>query len=338
MNEPLISVIVPVYNAGEYLRECIESVISQSFSEWELLLIDDGSTDGSGDIVDEYAEKDKRIRVFHKENDGVCSARNMGLDNAQGEWVDFLDADDYFSKDALRVLHDEAAASGADLIIGSVLSLRDDVLYYYLHKNMPSGVSEIAFLPLERYMVCGYILRREIINEHSLRFVEGLAHAEDWVFLSYYISYCRTMDVLQAPVYIYRMNEASAIHDSNLRAKTPHLFEASNHLYRLAQSYKGVDEKKYKFALRRCHVILKRGIFGMVEEGITRNEYRRMLRSYKELFGDNKELCHFLHKTLPKCYVRLRIKHFPKLERMAKHILGKQDVPPRLYEGTSTLK
>lgn len=102
----MISVIVPVYNTEQYLPRCIESILSQSFTDFELLLIDDGSTDGSGKICDAYAEKDNRIRVFHKENGGVSSARNMGLDEAKGEWVYFVDSDDELLHDGLQVLFD----------------------------------------------------------------------------------------------------------------------------------------------------------------------------------------------------------------------------------------
>lgn len=94
MKNPLISVIVPVYNAEEFLPRCINSILAQTFTDFELLLIDDGSTDNSRKICQEYAKNDNRIRVFHKENGGVSSARNVGIDNAQGEWICFCDADD----------------------------------------------------------------------------------------------------------------------------------------------------------------------------------------------------------------------------------------------------
>lgn len=92
---PKISVIVPVYNTEKYLHRCIDSILAQTFTDFELLLIDDGSKDNSGTICDEYAAKDSRVRVFHKENGGVSSARNLGLDNAKGEWISFVDSDDY---------------------------------------------------------------------------------------------------------------------------------------------------------------------------------------------------------------------------------------------------
>ena len=101
-NNPKISVIVPVYNAEKYLRRCIDSILAQTFTDFELLLIDDGSTDSSGKICDEYAKKDRRIRVFHKENGGVSSARNVGLSHLRGNWVYFVDSDDYLSPQHLQ--------------------------------------------------------------------------------------------------------------------------------------------------------------------------------------------------------------------------------------------
>ncbi|MCD8295245.1 MAG: glycosyltransferase [Clostridia bacterium] len=328
MEKPEISVIVPVFNAGKYLQECVESVISQSFSKWELLLIDDGSTDGSGAVCDEYAERDQRIRVFHKENGGVSTARNLGLDNAQGEWISFLDADDYFPKDALKALHGKAAA-GADMVIGTMLHLDNGQLLY--RDDMPSGRSDKVLQSVTRLSSCGCLFKTQIINDHSLRFIEGMAHAEDCVFTGYYASYSRTMEVVQAPVYIYRMNDASACHITDNAEKSPHLFKAASHLYQLAQSYIEVDKQNYMSVLRRCHIILKRGIFGMIEEGVTRDEFSFLLRCYKEFFGDSKEMLRFLYVNLPKCYAILKIQHFPKLKRMAKHLLGKRDVPLRLY-------
>lgn len=107
MSSPLISIIVPVYNAEKTLNRCVDSILLQPFTDWELLLIDDGSKDSSGDICDEYARKDPRIKVFHKENGGVSSARNVGLDNAKGEWITFVNSDDWIVNNALDIDYDE---------------------------------------------------------------------------------------------------------------------------------------------------------------------------------------------------------------------------------------
>ena len=113
---PKISVIVPVYNVEKYLPRCIDSILSQTFKDFELLLIDDGSPDNCGKICDEYAAKDRRVRVFHKPNGGVSSARNLGLDKACGEWITFIDSDDYVAVDYLEELVSFKINSGAELV------------------------------------------------------------------------------------------------------------------------------------------------------------------------------------------------------------------------------
>ena len=104
MNNPAISIIIPVYNAENYLRRCIDSVLSQSFTDFELILVDDGSKDKSPQICDEYASQDTRVRVIHKANGGVSAARNDGLDIAKGEYITFIDSDDWVERDYLSTL------------------------------------------------------------------------------------------------------------------------------------------------------------------------------------------------------------------------------------------
>ena len=111
---PLISVIIPVYNVGEFLLPCLDSLMAQSYKNLEILLIDDGSTDGSGDRCDAYAQKDSRFRVIHKENGGVSSARNLGLDMAQGEYIAFIDADDWVAPDYFAVLYGDLVSQNVD--------------------------------------------------------------------------------------------------------------------------------------------------------------------------------------------------------------------------------
>ena len=123
----LISIIVPVYKAEKYLSECIDSIISQTYENFELILIDDGSPDNSGKICDEYAEKDKRIKVIHKENAGVSSARNIGLDNASGEYIAFIDSDDFVDKQYLEKLHCNLKHNDADISLCRLSYYKKDV-------------------------------------------------------------------------------------------------------------------------------------------------------------------------------------------------------------------
>lgn len=110
-----ISVIVPVYNADQYLHHCIDSILAQTYTDFELLLIDDGSTDNSGEMCDEYAKKDNRIKVFHKKNGGVSSSRNLGLDNSKGQYVAFVDSDDYVSLTILETLLNKLSEFNAEI-------------------------------------------------------------------------------------------------------------------------------------------------------------------------------------------------------------------------------
>ena len=112
----LISVIVPVYNVEKYLDKCIQSILGQTYSNIELLLIDDGSTDSSGAICDKYVTQDSRVRVFHKSNEGVSAARNWGLDNAKGEWIAFVDADDWIDSDMYERMYNAAVQNQTDMV------------------------------------------------------------------------------------------------------------------------------------------------------------------------------------------------------------------------------
>ena len=114
-----ISIIIPVYNTEKYLRRCIESVLSQSFTDFELILVDDGSKDSSPQICDEYASQDKRVRVIHKVNGGVSAARNDGLDIAKGEYVTFIDSDDWVEREYLQSLYDKRSL---DFVIGNFIN------------------------------------------------------------------------------------------------------------------------------------------------------------------------------------------------------------------------
>ena len=114
--EDLISVIVPIYNVEKYINRCIDSIIEQTYTNLEIILVDDGSTDNSGSICDEYAKKDNRIKVIHKENGGVSSARNVGLDTAIGQYITFVDSDDYIEKKYCEILLKTLKKQKADCV------------------------------------------------------------------------------------------------------------------------------------------------------------------------------------------------------------------------------
>ena len=114
---PMVTMIIPVYNAQDSIRRCIESVLNQGYMDFELLLIDDGSTDASGEICEEYQKKDSRVQVIHKENTGVSDTRNLGLKKAKGQYIQFLDSDDWITPDATSLMVRAAKESGCDMVI-----------------------------------------------------------------------------------------------------------------------------------------------------------------------------------------------------------------------------
>lgn len=153
--EPLVSVVVPVYNVEKYLRQCLDSVVAQTYGNLEILVVDDGSTDGSGAICDAYA--DGRIRVFHTENRGLSAARNYALDRARGAYIAFLDSDDWFEEDAIRTLMDTATATGADIV-----SCR--FYWEYVNKTCESFGSQDPFTVHGAEILKAEIIERSLSN------------------------------------------------------------------------------------------------------------------------------------------------------------------------------
>ena len=182
MEYPIISVIVPVYNVEKFLRRCIDSILTQSFTDFELLLIDDGSKDNSSEICDEYAKKDNRIKVFHKENGGVSSARNLGLDKARGEWVCFCDADDSIENDTFLCLYNYIKDFDADIIsYPAFYEYENKILFQeFCYCNSPAKLLKEIF-KVKRNEVWSSLIRREIIGLD--RFPTDVKIGEDIIFL-----------------------------------------------------------------------------------------------------------------------------------------------------------
>lgn len=184
---PLVSIIVPVYNAEKYLNRCIDSILSQTMTDFELLLIDDGSKDNSGRICDEYAIKDARVRVFHKPNGGVSSARNLGLDNAKGKWITFVDADDRCSCNYLEHLLSKVD-DDTDLIISYavICDSTGEKAEVYPEYRVNATNFERLFVDSDMHWHTSpwaKLYRASIIYENSLRFNEMMHIGEDADFL-----------------------------------------------------------------------------------------------------------------------------------------------------------
>lgn len=189
MQIPLVSVIVPIYKAEKWLHRCVDSILAQTMEDFELLLIDDGSPDKSGEICDEYAEKDSRVRVFHKENGGVSSARALGVREANGEYSIHVDSDDYIAVNMLEEMVEKVQELDCDVLMCDYYEKREDVIIY--NKQQPKSLNSKEIL--KEMLVCdidGYLwnklVRHRLYEVFGLRFYENINVREDlliWVQL-----------------------------------------------------------------------------------------------------------------------------------------------------------
>lgn len=209
-----LSVIVPVYNCERFLNQCVESILSQSFEDYELLLIDDGSRDSSGRICDDWASNDERISVFHIANSGVSYARNLGLESAEGKYITFIDADDYICKDFFRkamcFMEDNPEVDYAQYSFDRVDAER--VLVSECSESVVTAANVFAKAVTFMGSACFTIFKKEIICTHSIRFDVSLKLGEDQLFVYEYIHFCRKCAKLAEIVYHYRSNPASSTH------------------------------------------------------------------------------------------------------------------------------
>lgn len=202
---PKISIIVPVYNTEQYLPQCIDSILAQTFTDFELILVNDGSTDNSGKICDEYAEKDSRIVVVHKENEGANAARRDGVKVANGEWITFVDSDDTLTIDSLKILYTNIT-NNTDIIIGQ----------YKINKKKVKTLTAIEYRKL---LICGKmahiwgkLYRRQILHDEIFHIPNKISIGEDMLMnIKLAFSIKQNVKIIPDVVYNYNYRENSAI-------------------------------------------------------------------------------------------------------------------------------
>lgn len=229
----MISIIVPVYNVEKYIVECIESILVQTYTNWELFLVNDGSTDSSGDICQGYAHTDNRIIYVGTENRGACHARNIGLEKANGEYIFFVDSDDMLTPDALRILFDKLAITEAELVCGECQGMHENGKdYNYKRPVFPDKITsgdQMLRDVLTYNTLCsiwGKLYKKDLIG--SIRFEENLKLGQDICFLTSLFSE-KSCSVLRCSEKIYRyrilQNSISHSKQASLIAKIQNYIE-----------------------------------------------------------------------------------------------------------------
>ena len=281
---PVVSIIVPVYNAEKDLHRCIDSIIAQTFTDWELFLIDDGSKDSSGVICDEFATKDNRIRVIHKENGGVSSARNVGLDNARGEWITFVDSDDWIKPQYLEHLFGSIEKS--DLVIAYATIYREEE-HIGEEEYYPSHVvteENFSVLFEENALIWhtspwGKLYRRRLIQNADLKFVENVHIGEDAIFLYSFMLSAKCINVTSWTDYCYysQMSGSLTKRINSLESERLGLQHITDVITRMKDERK-LSEKSIKELNWLKAFYINRVLNALYSQEIPRKERRNLLR------------------------------------------------------------
>jgi glycosyltransferase involved in cell wall biosynthesis len=223
MNIPTISVIVPVYNVEQYLRKCLDSILNQTFTDFELLLINDGSPDTSGQICDEYALKDSRIRVFHKENEGVSATREFGVINALGDYIQFIDSDDWIECNMFDEMYHTAIRTNADIVGCNFYAeyKKNRIYYNVFYSNKNSFFSAV---------VSGYwavlwkiLIKKNLFVENNIHFPPQLNGGEDYVVVVQLLFFAVIICCIPMPFYHYDKYNSSSL--MNLKTIENYMFQ-----------------------------------------------------------------------------------------------------------------
>ena len=285
---PKFSLIIPVYNVETYLRECLDSILRQSVEEWEAIVIDDGSSDRSGVIADEYAAKDSRITVIHQENQGVSIARNRGLEKAEGQWIWFIDSDDYIVPNALSVLVPAIQSIKCDTIFfglqhcyNGVIEDRDLLVDFIFDRSKQEFLQTVHC-----YTNPTMLFSRSIIEKYKLRFTPGLRMAEDLEFQYKYLIHSNRLLQIPEYLYVYQHRDGSATTNSQSAINNvKDCFQVAKNL----QNYiavKAIDEEIWLST--RIRQLLKSAIQSSVDLPLknqkkVRNELRQILCLFRDV-------------------------------------------------------
>lgn len=292
-----VSIIVPIYNVAEFLKRGLNSVLSQSFQDFELILVDDGSTDASGEICDEYVALDSRIQVIHKENGGVSSARNAGLDVATGEWVYCMDPDDELLPDGLMTLV-SGISEEVDVVMGGYEEIRVDGTL--LRSSNVS--SEHVILDKSKSLRplfapysddSGYVghvwlrlFRMEVIRKNHIRFDSTITIREGTLFVATFLCLSRgTTCYISKPIYRYYHRKSSAVWSlmKSFNKKYLSSFDSNVKIVRIINDTASIDSEVVRCAKeevmdryrRTKRMMLK---FGVKDEGVLRDQRRRCIK------------------------------------------------------------
>lgn len=218
MDRHKISIIVPVYKAEQFLSRCVDSILAQTFSDWELILVDDGSPDNSGALCDAYAQRDSRIRVIHQPNSGVSAARNRGILESTGTYIGFVDSDDWIAEDMYDQMLSAAVSADADIVMCDDLIVDEKGATKLETMHRLPGDCTLRKETMDPDLMLEFagavwkcIYRADLIREKGISFPEGLRFSEDRIFNIYAMGYAGCVRYIKKPLYMYYVNSEGCV-------------------------------------------------------------------------------------------------------------------------------
>lgn len=251
---PQVSVIVPVYNAEKYIERCVNSILSQTFTDFELILVDDGSSDSSGDICDALKQTDDRIYVIHKANGGASSARNEGISAAKGDYICFVDADDYVEVDFIRSLMDTQKKHRADFICAGHIKVKcDGSKEIRSYEDVCFGYCDFEEMLQKKLLVFqkapwAKLFNKIILNSYNIRFINGAYTGEDEIFLYMYLLHCKSVAFSSCIGYNYLEHKESLTFHGEFPYENELISErafsiVSQEIYKRYSGYNWINER-----------------------------------------------------------------------------------------------
>ncbi len=291
-----VSIITPIYNAEASLRNTIECVLRQTYSDFELLLIDDGCTDNSGSIADEYSKKDKRIKVVHQTNSGVSAARNSGLKIATGEWVCFLDSDDEVTPVWLQS-YTESIDNNVDIIFqGACVLTNEGNTIYQLDNNVyhHDEVSKVVELWQHQKYDMGSawskMIRMSVIKQNKLAFDTHISYYEDWVFLTYVICCSKGFKTIDATNYIYNRQNSQLTGGGKFSFSAERRIKILTARYDAAISLSKVSKGAFDIYMESVTRLLMQTVYKVYQERYSKVECLKLLDVLKKYTINNATL------------------------------------------------
>ena len=257
-----ISIIIPIYNVGQYLHKCLDSILSQTYNDFEVILVDDGSNDDSGVICDEYAQRDSRIKVTHKENGGVSSARNVGLELSSGEYIVFFDGDDYISDNLFESIISHLNVKDFDVLFWRYNSVRENGTVVENLKTLEANSIEMTGIEVLKEILLNGTLRiwigsiaykKSFLKKYQFEYSPGCCNGEDQEFTYKVLSRADSVLFANEILSFYLQRENSATHSSNINR-----FDAVSAVKRAYEYIDNLNDRNFeqiKFALRYQKIV-----------------------------------------------------------------------------------